>query len=171
MKKQLANIITGLRIVCSVAMLFFAAETAPFWILYLLCGITDMVDGTVARKTHSVSAFGAKLDTLADLAFVAVALIKWLPLLEIPVWLWCWIAGIVLLKAVNVLLGFVVRKQFVSLHTVFNKVTGLCLFLLPLTLVVVPIGTGGAVVCTLATCAALEEGWRIVGDRCGTERK
>ena len=37
--------------------------------MYLFCGITDMVDGTIARKTKSVSEWGARLDTLADNVF------------------------------------------------------------------------------------------------------
>ena len=34
--------------------------------MYLFCGITDMVDGTIARKTKSVSETGARLDTSMD---------------------------------------------------------------------------------------------------------
>ena len=32
-----------------------------------------MVDGTVARKTNTVSEFGARLDTIADFIFFAVS--------------------------------------------------------------------------------------------------
>ena len=71
MRKQIANIITSSRILCSIFMLFFPAFSVAFYILYLFCGITDMIDGTIARKTYSTSAFGAKLDTVADFVFVA----------------------------------------------------------------------------------------------------
>ena len=35
-----------------------------------------MIDGTIARKTKSVSELGARLDTVADSAFVAVYFVK-----------------------------------------------------------------------------------------------
>ena len=67
MKNQIANIITSCRIVSSIGMLFCPVLSARFWILYLFCGMTDMVDGTIARKTKAVSEFGARLDTVADI--------------------------------------------------------------------------------------------------------
>lgn len=80
-----ANIITGLRIVLSFVLLFFSSLSPAFYTLYAAAGLTDMIDGTVARKTNTVSAFGAKLDTIADFVFVALCLIKLLPVLDIPV--------------------------------------------------------------------------------------
>ena len=69
MKKHLANIITYLRIIGSLALLLFDATSFPFYITYSLCGSTDMIDGAIARKTNSVSSFGSKLDTAADIVF------------------------------------------------------------------------------------------------------
>ena len=68
---SVANIITCIRIVCSVAILFCPALSIPFYVLYLIAGFTDMIDGTVARKMGTVSDFGAKLDSVADFIFVA----------------------------------------------------------------------------------------------------
>ena len=62
MKKHIANIITAPRILLSVVLLFLPILGAGFYVIYLLCGVTDMIDGTVARKTGAVSEFGAKLD-------------------------------------------------------------------------------------------------------------
>ncbi len=117
-----------------------------------------MVDGAVARKTGTVSAFGAKLDTAADFLLVAVCLIKLLPKLSVPLWLWLWIGGIALIKAVNLLSGYNLQKRFVALHTVTNKVTGILLFILPLTLPIVELTYSALLVCTVATFAALQEG-------------
>ena len=55
-----------------------------FYALYCIAGVTDMMDGAVARKTGSVSKFGSKLDSVADFVFIAVCLIKMLPTLTIP---------------------------------------------------------------------------------------
>lgn len=41
----MANIITGLRIICSVALLFFPAFSPAFYALYIAAGLSDMIDG------------------------------------------------------------------------------------------------------------------------------
>ena len=82
-----------------------------FYVLYILCGISDMIDGTVARKTNSATERGAKIDTAADLVFVAVSLIKILPAIHIPRWLWIWGAAIALIKIGNILWGYVSKNS------------------------------------------------------------
>ena len=78
MRKKIANIITFSRILCSVCMLFCPGFSSCFYVMYLFCGFTDMVDGTIARKTKSVSEVGARLDTVGDIVFVAVCFVlKW----------------------------------------------------------------------------------------------
>ena len=93
-----------------------------------------VIDGTVARRTSSASEFGARLDTVSDFVFMTVALIKFLPHLHIPVWLWIWIGIIVMIKLGNVVWGFIRTKKLISPHTILNKVAGLFLFLLPVTI-------------------------------------
>ena len=153
-----ANIITGFRILCSIALLFCSPFSPPFYVLYLIAGLTDMIDGLIARKTNTVSTFGARLDTAADFALVAVCLWKLLPKLSLPSWLWVWIGGIALIKVVNVLSGYILQKRFVVLHTAMNKVTGVLLFILPLTLRILDLKISGGVVCAIATFAAIQEG-------------
>ena len=157
MKKHIANIITGSRIVLSLPLLFIPMTSAWFYALYLLCGLSDMIDGTVARRTNSASAFGARLDTVSDFVFMTVALIKFVPHLHIPVWLWIWIGVIAVIKLGNVAWGFVHTKKLILPHTVLNKVAGLLLFLLPVTLSFVDLTYTLPIVCTLATVAAIHE--------------
>ena len=120
-----------------------------------------MVDGAVARKTNTSSEFGARLDTTADFIFVVVCLIKLLPILDIPVWLSIWTAVIALVKVSNIVSGYVLRKGFVAVHSVMNKITGFLLFILPLTLRVLSLNYSGTVVCAVATLAAVQEGYYI----------
>ena len=101
----MANVITVIRILCSVALLFCQFPSPAFYYLYVTAGITDMIDGAVARKTNTVSEFGAKLDTAADFVFVAVCLIKLIPSLDVPKWLYVWIAVIALVKGTNIVSG------------------------------------------------------------------
>ncbi|NLD10132.1 MAG: CDP-alcohol phosphatidyltransferase family protein [Clostridiales bacterium] len=154
----MANLITGCRILCSIIMIFFPAFSVTFYVLYLAGGVTDMVDGLVARKTNTVSKMGSRLDSIADVVFVAVSLFKILPAVDISTWLWIWIAVIAAIKVINILSGFLSQKRFVAEHTIMNKVTGFLLFLLPLTLTVIELNYSGAVVCCIATFAAIQEG-------------
>ena len=117
-----------------------------------------MIDGWVARKTNTASEFGAKLDTMADIAFVVVCLFRLLPVMDIPVWLYVWIGVIALIKVINIISGYVVQKQFVAIHSVMNKVTGVLLFVLPLTLTFIDLRYSATVVCIIATIAAIQEG-------------
>ena len=154
----MANLITGIRVLASVGLLFCPALSPSFFALYLLAGLTDMIDGPVARKTHTATAFGAKLDTAADILFAAVCLVKLLPVLNIPLWLFIWIGLIALIKIMNIVSGFVIRKRFVSVHTPMNKATGALLFLLPLTVSCIDLRYTAPFVCAVATFAALQEG-------------
>ena len=163
MVKHIANILTGFRILGSISLLFFPVFSVWFYSIYSLCGFSDMIDGTIARKTNSATEFGAKLDTVADLVFVS--LMKLLPALPIPGWVWIWGAGIAMIKIGNILWGYVSKKRLVSLHTRMNKLTGLLLFLLPLTLSLVELKYSSIVVCSIATFAAMQEGCYIVTNR------
>ena len=157
MKKHIANIITGSRIALSLPLLFIPLTSAWFYALYLLGGLSDMVDGTVARMTNSASEFGARLDTVSDFVFMTVALIKFVPHLHIPVCLWIWIGAIAMMKLGNAVWGFVRTKKLISPHTVLNKVTGLLLFLLPMTISFIELTYTLPFVCAVATAAAIHE--------------
>ena len=154
----MANTITFFRIAVSIALLFCPAFSPPFYVFYIAAGLSDMLDGFVARKTDTVSKFGARLDTIADFVLVVACLIKLLPILIIPAWLYGWIGMIALIKAVNIVSGFAVQKGFAAVHSVMNKATGVLLFLLPLAIPVLPLKYSAIVVCSAATFAAIQEG-------------
>lgn len=158
---MLADIITACRIVCSAVLLFLPALSPAFYIVYLIGGFTDMIDGTIARKMGTASAFGAKLDSVADFSFILVCLLKILSVVEIPRWLWIWILLIALIKIISVASGFVRWGKFIGEHTILNKAMGFPLFVLPFTLKVIPLQYSGGFLCIIATVAALQEGYYI----------
>ena len=162
MKKHIANIITASRILFSVLLLFLPVLGDGFYVTYLLCGVTDMIDGAIARKTGTVSEFGTRLDSAADFVFLSVSLAKFLPVVQISQWLWVWIVVIGVVKIGNLIWGYVRTKTLVSLHTVMNKITGLLLFLLPLTFPVIDRNYSSMVVCVVASLAAIQESFYIV---------
>ena len=159
----MANIITLIRIMLSISLLFCKALSPTFYALYIAAGVSDMIDGAAARITKTVSEFGSKLDTIADTVFVAVCLIKLLPILDIPIWLYIWIAVIAIIKFANIAMGYIRLKEFVSVHSVINKVTGVLLFVFPLTMTFIDLRYSGAVVCFIATAAAVHEFYVIEG--------
>ena len=162
--KLLPNVISVLRVAGSVGLLFCDVAGWLFWTLYALCGISDMVDGPLARNLQAESKTGAVLDSVSDIIFVACCAIRLLPVLEIPTWLWIWAGVIVFIKIVNQLSALAVCKQFYFPHTWANKLTGLLLFLTVPTIFWSMISI--SIVAALATFAAVQEGhyirtWRL----------
>ena len=153
--KHLPNIITALRIVGSIGLLFCNVAGWQFWTLYVFCGN----DGWFARKLQAESKTGSVLDSIADLSFVACCAIKLLPILSIPSWLWIWAGIIVIIKIVNQIIALTRIKQFCLPHTIANKLTGFLLFLTVPTIswCIIPI----AIAAIIATFAAIQEGYSI----------
>ena len=149
---MIANTITCCRILFSILMLFFPAFSGSFYACYIIAGITDMIDGTVARKLGTSSQFGEKLDTVADFVFVAAALFKLLPVMKISMTIWIWTGLIAVIKLINIISGFV------TVHSLANKITGAVLFVLPLTLSLIDLAYSAIFVCLAATFAAIQEG-------------
>jgi CDP-diacylglycerol--glycerol-3-phosphate 3-phosphatidyltransferase len=58
---QLPNAITLLRIAGSLGLLLCDVTSVVFWLIYGLCGISDIADGWLARKLKCVTKTGALL--------------------------------------------------------------------------------------------------------------
>ena len=127
-----------------------------FWIIYGLCGISDIADGWLARKLRCVTKKGALLDSLTDICFVACLCPLLLPILELPQWLWLWAGVIVAIKVVNQLSALVMHGRCCFPHTLANKLAGFLLFIaVPMTIwSIIPI----SIVAFVATFAAIQEG-------------
>lgn len=156
--KHLPNLITILRFLGAIGLLFFDVKATGFWVIYFVCGLSDMLDGYLARKLHCESNTGALLDSLADLMFVACCCYKLIPLLAFSQWLWIWAGAIAAIKVVNQISALVTYKKCIFPHTIANKVTGALLFVgVPFMLFlesIVPM----IVIAAVATFAAVQEG-------------
>ena len=153
---HLPNVISVLRIAGSIGLLFCDVAGLPFWVVYALCGISDLVDGWLARKLHAETKAGAILDSVSDIVFVACCAIRLSPVLDIPTWLWIWAGVIVIIKIVNQISAMVVFKRFCFPHTWANKLTGFLLFLTVPTMFWSMILI--SIVAAIATFAAVQEG-------------
>lgn len=158
----MANFITSCRIIFSIILLFVSPFKTPFYVFYLLAGFSDMIDGTIARKTNTVSELGSKLDTIADFTFIIVCLIKIIPSIDIPIWIWILIIIIAIIKTINILYGFIIKKEIVAEHTILNKITGFLLFIFPLTIKIININYTLSICAIVATMAAIHEGYIII---------
>ena len=154
----MANALTICRIMLSITLLVPDAFSLPFFAVYALAGLTDMLDGFIARRTGTESELGARLDSIADLVLVVICLPKILPAIAVPTWLWVWVAAIVLVKVVNVISGLVVEKRLVMPHTTANKAAGFVVFLVPFAIPLFGIGIPAILACAVATFAAVQEG-------------
>lgn len=159
MIKNIPNIITCMRMVGTAVLLFIEPFTAAFYIVYTVCGITDVLDGLIARLMKTSSELGAKLDSIADLTFYAVMVLKILPVLwkKLPVSMWIFVFSIFGLRFISYGISAVKYRKFASLHTKLNKLTGFATYAIPYMIqlpIYLPLCWGG---CTIAFLATVEE--------------
>ena len=127
------NIITCVRILGTVALVFIEPFCVPFYIVWTICGVSDVLDGTVARMTKQESKFGARLDSIADIMFYLLMLYRVLPTLiaVLPHWIWIIVCAIALTRSAAYVTALIKYKRFASLHSYLNKLSGFMLFLVP----------------------------------------
>ena len=127
--KHIPNILSASRIALCLPLLLVDAMTMPFWVLYVIAGMTDMLDGFLARRWGVESNFGARLDSLADFVFVLAVGYKLFPYLKLPAMLWMMIGFVALVKTDNAISSYVVKHKIEFLHTKANQLTGFLLFI------------------------------------------
>src|ERR1700724_1422712 len=74
--------------------IIFVAALSSSWqygrtlalVVFLVAGITDFVDGEIARRYGFVTNFGKLMDPLVDKIMVAAAFISLVPLKAVPAW-------------------------------------------------------------------------------------
>lgn len=153
------NCITSLRIIGAICMMFTKILTPEFFVIYTLCGVTDVLDGFIARMTKKTTEFGAKLDSVADLLFYGVMLIKLLPdlLSSMPKAMPWMIVCLLSIRIVSYSIAAIKHKKFASLHTYMNKLTGLAGFSMPYMIHFFKHSYVYTVVYIIAVLAAFEE--------------
>lgn len=157
---NLANHISVSRIILSLILLVIDPHSFVFCIIYIYCGLSDMLDGFIAKKTKSESKPGARLDSIADLVFVVVAMIKILPILNLTSGIIVWAILIALIKIINIVYSYTHHKIIALPHTTANKITGFVLFIAPFVIANTnPLFE--VIICSIATFAAIQEWYYI----------
>lgn len=155
--KHLANLVTTVRIFGAFLLLSIKPLSITFFVIYALCGVSDMLDGHVARKTKTTSRFGEALDSTADLIFIVILLIVFIPLFSWKPWMLYWMGTVALTRFVSLWIGFVKYRTLPSLHTYSNKATGIALFCFPLLYRIAGLPATALVLCGIASISAFEE--------------
>ena len=80
--RNLPNMITLVRMIGAIGLIFLEVLTVPFFVVYLMAGVSDALDGFIARKFNLSSLLGSVLDSIADLTFYTIMMIKMLPVMR-----------------------------------------------------------------------------------------
>lgn len=157
LKRHVPNTITLLRIALTLVLMFLPLLSAAFLLVYLFAGVSDMIDGFLARKWGVASDFGAKLDSAADVLFCGVLLVRFIPAYVWPVWVLIWIGVIALLRGASLFVCYRRFHQLAFLHTFANKATGFLLLCFPFLLRLIGLDATAIVLCAVASLSAVEE--------------
>ncbi len=147
--KNIPNTLSLIRMALSVILLFINNRFI-FLTIYLICGLSDVLDGYIARRYRLETNLGAKLDSLADFIFFITSLTCMIGSygLRIPAAI---ITGGIIVVGIRLLNFCITTKkfsQFGILHTVGNKLSGITIFLLcpwaivsgdmPISIIIIP---------------------------------
>lgn len=158
-RSAIPNFVTSLRMAGTLCLLFTRPLSPGFYLVYTFTGLTDALDGWLARRLKAQSTLGARLDSVADLLFYAVMLLKLFPLLwvRLPGDVW-WAVGAALLLRLGSYAAAAIRfRRFAALHTWLNKLTGAAVFALPYALGLPIAAAYSRVVCAAALLSSGEE--------------
>ena len=136
-KRNLANMITSIRIIGALSLIFFEPLSVPFLIIYGVCGLSDAFDGFVARKLGISSPLGSALDSISDLLFYGIMGAKIFPILvnELNVIQWVIIIVPTVLHFCAYIICAIKFNRFSSVHTYANKLLGLLIYAFPFFLI------------------------------------
>jgi len=132
--KEVYLLAKSIRIIFSISLLFLLDSQLVFIIIYLIIGLTDILDGFLARKLNLESEYGAKLDSAADLIFYLIIFYIFVELYSSIFSTKLIIATtlIIFVRLLNMLLTKLKYKKIVFLHTIANKISGFLIYFLPL---------------------------------------
>lgn len=155
--RSLPNIISASRGVAALAMLFLPVFSPGFWVLYCWGGLSDIIDGAMARKMKAESGLGSRIDSVVDLVFVICSAIMILPSMDLPLWVWLWVTAIGLVKLAGIIIGSCRQRKLTVPHSISNRLTGILLFCLPFAIARFDVLVPAVIACVMATASLFEE--------------
>jgi len=114
----------------SLCLLLFLGDRMLLFIVFVICALTDVLDGVIARHYNAQSALGARLDSAGDFLFFITALVC------IAIWegeqsltLLPYAGVLALIRFVNLGISRIRFRVFASVHTWGNKAAGILVFI------------------------------------------
>jgi len=133
--KYIPNMITFSRIILTLALIFISPTMGLiFFIIYCIAGLTDMVDGPLARRIPGgKSKIGTDLDSFADMLLIVVGVFVIMPVMQLWGWLWFAVLCALMFKILSASLsGIIKHRRILFTHTLANKLAALFLFIAPI---------------------------------------
>ena len=155
--KVIPNVISIIRIILSISLIYIKPLSIEFYSIYIICGMSDVLDGFIARRTGTTSMIGAKLDSIADMIMIGVLLFLFYSIINPPTEIVVWIILIGAIRLIGMISAFKKYRTFASIHTYGNKLTGVIIFLIPMEILYVDKNILSYAVCIIATISAIEE--------------
>jgi phosphatidylglycerophosphate synthase len=126
--KSVPDLLCYARLLLVPAVLALALSNLPFYagVALLAAGLTDMLDGIIARGWNIATAYGSRLDSIADTlmevsAATAVLILKPGIFTDHTLILGAWIA----IEASSILLGWIKFRRIANLHLYLTKTAGI----------------------------------------------
>lgn len=159
MARYIPNMISALRIILSVLLIPLMPVRIGFIAVYIAIGITDVLDGLIARKLGCASDFGAKLDSIADFIFYSIVAVMFMKFhfLNLEITHQFALMAIIFTRLGNMLLTKLKYKKVVFIHTLANKTSGIVVYLFPLVFLFVSHGIIIWIILIIVFIAAIEE--------------
>lgn len=155
--KVIPNCISVIRIIFSLVLIFVKPLSVAFYAIYIICGLSDIVDGFIARKTGTTSILGAKLDSIADIIMIGILLFLLYPIINPKIEIIIWVILIAIIRLIAMIVALKKYKTFASIHTYGNKITGMILFLFPILIPYIHTTVLIYIICVMASISAIEE--------------
>lgn len=153
---NMADIITLTRIAGSIALAHLTPFSLPFYLIYIWCGLSDILDGFTARLIGN-SRYGAFLDSTADIIFLVACTVKMLPEIRLNLYIPILCISVGISKIILYILSYRKKKNFEIFHNIPNKITGVMLFIFPLTTKLLPVRYSSSTVLLCAVIANILE--------------
>jgi phosphatidylglycerophosphate synthase len=125
--RRLSDQLTLTRLLLAAPLWVFAILRLRLWlgVGLLLAGLTDVLDGPVARRSGGVTRFGSQLDSVADMLIIT-SMVIWLRMLRpeffrmyaTPILIWA------TLGLVSLLLGWIRFRRVGDVHLWSAKIAG-----------------------------------------------
>ncbi|MEE8725022.1 MAG: CDP-alcohol phosphatidyltransferase family protein [Bifidobacterium crudilactis] len=155
--RSLPNLLSAMRMLCAAVLPLLTGDTRLWLCVYAVAGISDVLDGYVARRWHLESSIGAMLDSGADTLFMLASMASFLRIFPWPSWLTAWVCALAFIKLTTAGLGWCKYRTVAFIHTRMNKISGIVVFFTPPAILLSGSATWAVLPCLIASFASIEE--------------